>query len=178
MADDLDELLGPKPAGDDAAVREAILRRTDRVIRFRPWVRRAKLLTAAVMLVATGGVVGWLVKPTPGPVTEYVAVPVAVLLPPAEPPPPPPAEYVTAEQIELAAEQATDRTTAATLYRQAGDRFLADRNDSPQAARCYRLFLMRAGPDARAVSADDSWLLIALKQDQRREANRDTREGL
>ena len=67
------------------------------------------------------------------------------------------------------------RATAAALYRQAGDRYLADRNDSPQAARCYRLFLLRAGPDARKVSADDSWLLIALKQDQR-EANRD--EGL
>ena len=37
MADDLDELLGPKPAGDDAAVREAVLRRTGRVVRRRPW---------------------------------------------------------------------------------------------------------------------------------------------
>jgi hypothetical protein len=171
MADDLDELLGPKPARDDAAAREAVLRRTARVIRLRPWVRRAKLLTAAVVLVAAGGVVGWLAKPTPGPVTEYVAVPVGVALPPADPTPPP-AEYVTAEQIELEAEQAADRATAAALYRQAGDRYLADRNDSPQAARCYRLFLLRAGPDALTVSADDSWLLIALKQDQK-EASRD-----
>lgn len=178
MTDDLDELLGPRPAGDDAAAREAVLRRTARVIRLRPCIRRSKLLTAAMVLVATGGVAGWLIKPAPGLVTEYVAVPVAVVLPPADPTPPPPAEYVTAEQIELEAEQAADRATAAALYRQAGDRFLADRNDSPQAARCYRLFLMRAGPDALTVSADDSWLLIALKQDQRREANRDTREGL
>ena len=66
---------------------------------------------------------------------------------------------------------------AAALYREAGDRFLADRNDSPQAARCYRLHLMRAGPDALTVTADDSWLLIALKQDQR-EANRNVHEGL
>ena len=177
MADDLDALLGPKPAGDDAAVREAVLRRTGRIIRRRPWLRRAKLLTAAAGLVAVGGVAGWLAKPTPtpGPVTEYVAVPVPVVLPPAETAPLMSAEYVTAEQTELQAEQAADRATAAALYREAGDRFLADRNDSPQAARCYRLFLMRAGPDALNVSADDSWLLIALKQDQR-EANRD--EGL
>lgn len=170
MADDLDELLGPKPAGDDARVREAVLRRTARVIRFRPWVRRAKLLAAAALLVAAGGVAGWFSKPAPGPVTEYVAVP--VVLPSAEPTPPAPVEYVTAEQIELQAEQAADRATAAARYREAGDRFLADRNDSPQAARCYRLYLMRAGPDALTVTADDSWLLIALKQDQR-EANRD-----
>lgn len=65
----------------------------------------------------------------------------------------------------------------AALYREAGDRFLADRNDSPQATRCYRLYLMRAGPAALTVTADDSWLLIALKQD-RREANRDVHEGL
>jgi hypothetical protein len=178
MADDLDELLGPKPAGDDAAVREAVLRQTARVIRLRPWARRAKLLAAAALLVAAGGVAGWFSKPTPGPVTEYVVLPVGVALPPAEPTPPPTAEYVTVEQIELQAEQAADRATAAALYRQAGDRYLADRNDSPPAARCYRLFLMRAGPDALTVSAEDSWLLIALKQDQRREANRDTREGL
>jgi hypothetical protein len=172
MADDLDELLWPKPTGDDAATREAVLRRTARVIRFRPWVRRARLLTAAAVLVAGGAAAGWLAKPTPGPVTEYVVVSVGVVLPPADPTPPPPAEYVTAEQIELQAEQAADRTTAAALYRQAGDRYLADRNDSPQAARCYRLFLLRAGPDALAVTADDSWLLIALKQDQK-EASRD-----
>jgi hypothetical protein len=177
MADDLDELLGPKPTGDDAAVREAVLRRTGRVVRRRPWVRRAQLAAAAALLVAAGGVAGWLSKPTPGPVTEYVVVPVAVVLPPADPAPPPPTEYVTAEQIELQAEQAADRATAAALYRQAGDRYLADRNDSPQAARCYRLFLLRAGPDALKVTADDSWLLIALKQDQR-EANRNGHEGL
>jgi hypothetical protein len=162
MTDDLDELLAPKP-GDDAALRDAVLRRTARVVRRRPWLRRARLLAAAGLLVAAG----WFGKPTPQPVTEYVAVPVGVVLPPAEPPPLRPAEYVTAERIELQAEQAADPATAAALYRQAGDRYLADRNDSPQAARCYRLFLMRADPTARAVSADDSWLLIALKQDQR-----------
>jgi hypothetical protein len=166
VTDDLDELLAPKP-GDDAALRDAVLRRTARVVRRRPWLRRAKLLAAAGLLVAAGGVAGWFGKPTPQPVTEYVAVPVGVVLPPAEPPPQPPAEYVTAERIELQAEQASDPATAAALYRQAGDRFLTDHNDSPQATRCYRLFLMRAGPEARAVSADDSWLLIALKQDQR-----------
>ncbi|HVK15770.1 MAG TPA: hypothetical protein VM533_02415 [Fimbriiglobus sp.] len=172
MADDLDALLGPKPAGDDAAVREAVLRRTGRVIRRRPWVRRARLLTAAAGLVAAGGVAGWLAKDVPGPVTEYVVLPVGVALPSSEPAQPAPAEYVTAEQTELQAEQAADRATAAALYREAGDRYLADRNDSPQAARCYRLFLMRAGPDALTVTADDSWLLIALKQDQK-EASRE-----
>jgi hypothetical protein len=177
MTDDLDEFLGPKPSTDDAAAREAVLRRTARVVRRRPWIRRAKLLATAVGLVAAGGAVGWLVKPAPGRVTEYVVLPIGVVLPATEPAPPPPTEYVSAEQIELQAEQASDRATAAALYRQAGDRYLADRNDSPQAARCYRLFLMRAGPDARAVSADDSWLLIALKRDQK-EANRNDPQGL
>jgi hypothetical protein len=177
--DDLDDLLGPKPGPDDASLREAILRRTTRVISFRRWVRRAKLAAAAAVLLAAGGVAGWFGKPTPAPTPperEFVAVPVPVVLPPAEPEPPPPAEHVTAERLELQAEQAADRATAAALYRQAGDRFLADRSDSAQAARCYRLFLMRAGRDALAVSPDDSWLLIALKLDKKKEASRD--EGL
>jgi hypothetical protein len=179
MADDLDELLGPKPGPDNAALRAAILRRTGRAIRLRPGARRAKLAAAAAVLLAAGGAAGWLIKPAPTltpPEKEFVAVPVAVAVPPAEPAPPAPAESVTAEQLELRAEQADDRATAAALYRQAGDRYLADRNDSAQAARCYRLFLMHAGKGGLAVSPDDSWLLIALKLDQKREASRD--EGL
>ncbi len=147
-------------------------------------MRRGKLVAAAVVLLAAGGVAGWSVKPTPDPappVREFVAVPVPVVLPPPEPPaapPTPPAgSYLTAEQLELQAEQA-DRSAAAELYRRAGDLYLTDRNDSAQAARCYRLYLLRATPNDLAVTPDDSWLLIALKLDQRKEKTRVPDQGL
>ena len=173
--DDLADLLGPPPDGPaDAALQDTIRRRTARLIRRRAWVRRGRLAVAAGLLLAAGGVAGWVARPTPEPApprTEYVTVPVPVAVPPVEAPDPSAGQYVSAERLELRAEQAADRATAATLYRLAGDRYL-DR-DPGQAARCYRLFLIHAGPTATAVAPDDSWLLMSLKTAHRKEATRD-----
>ena len=173
--DDLADLLGPPLAAPgDAALQDAIRRRTARVIRRRAWVRRGRLAVAAGLLLAAGGVGGWATNPTPEPVPpriEYVAVPVPVAVPPVEARESPVEQYVSAERLELKAEQVADRAAAATLYRLAGDRYL-DR-DPGQAARCYRLFLMHAGPAALAVAPDDSWLLMSLKTAHRKEATRD-----
>jgi hypothetical protein len=180
MTDDLDDLLGPKPpAPTEAAVRDAIRRRTARVIRLRWWARRVGTTLAAAVLFAGGGVAGWVLKPTPAippPQKEYVVVPVPVVLTPTEPPTPEPSP--TLEQLELRAETAASPADAARLYRLAGDRWLADCGDTVQAVRCYKLHLLAAGRTGLDVSPDDSWLLIALKRDIRKETSRDPDAGL
>ena len=49
------------------------------------------------------------------------------------------------------------------LYRLAGDKYLIDRQDYRNAARCYRLFLARAGDPGLAPDPGDTWLLTSLK---------------
>jgi hypothetical protein len=50
------------------------------------------------------------------------------------------------------------------LYRAAGDRYLTVDGDLTSALRCYRLSLGELPEQALAISADDSWLLLALKK--------------
>ncbi|QJW95950.1 hypothetical protein FTUN_3504 [Frigoriglobus tundricola] len=99
-------------------------------------------------------------------VVEVVAVPVPIPVPVAggsADRPRPPDAPATAGRLELAAEQADDAATAATLYHQAGDRYLTHEQDYTNAARCYRLFLARGGPSVLSPEPTDSWLLTSLK---------------
>ena len=82
---------------------------------------------------------------------------------PDESRPAPPAEVVTAPQAEVKAELADDPADAARLYRLAGDKYLNDRQDYRNAARCYRLFLARAGDNGLSPDPADTWLLTSLK---------------
>jgi hypothetical protein len=72
---------------------------------------------------------------------------------------------VTAVVLEWRAFDAID----AELYRQAGERYLRDEADPLSAVRCSRQALNTGGPNALAVSADDDWLLMALKDARQRE---------
>ena len=102
----------------------------------------------------------------PIPQVEVVTAPVPVFIPvgsgSVEQVPTPDAP-LTAAKLELNAELQDDAATAAKLYRQAGDRYLADEQDYANAARCYRLFLARGGDPALAPEPGDSWLLTSLK---------------
>jgi hypothetical protein len=63
----------------------------------------------------------------------------------------------------------------AVLYRRAGDRYLDDA-DPQDALRCYTQALDDGSEADLQVSAEDSWLLMALKIDRNKEkknANRD-----
>ena len=170
--DDLADLLAPVEApAPDAALRGAILRRTQRRLLRCRWTRRAvRAAFVAAVFVAGVGVGVWHAPDppvrSPEVVVEVVTVPVPILVPVAggtaeqQPAPGAPA---TAGRLELAAEQADDAATAATLYRQAGDRYLSHEQDYTNAARCYRLFLARSGPSALSPEPTDSWLLTSLK---------------
>lgn len=168
--DDLLPLLAP-PAGPttDPA---ALLAATTGVLRRRAFVRRCAKAVGIALVFAMGGVAGWVLKPTPERevVTVTVVQPVAVVLPASPPEPPPPADTPPSPAaLELLAEQADTPTEAAKLYRAAGDRYLTDAGDYPQAVRCYGLYFRHAGAAGADDSADDSWLLKTLKSDNRKE---------
>lgn len=180
--DDLDDLLAPTPPtlGHDR-VKDAVLRATTRRVARARWLRRARTALAAALaaalLLAGGGVAGWFAKPAPpAPEPTVYPVPAPVFTAP-EPLPASAGEVLaSAERIELQAEQAADPAESARLYRLAGIRY-EDRAEYGQASRCYRLHLLAAGPAGRAVSTDDSWLLISVKTSQRKETDREPKQG-
>jgi hypothetical protein len=168
--DDLDDLLGARPAADSPGLRDAVFRRTAGHLARGRWLRRARTAVAVAAVFAAGGVVGWFGKPTPTPAAppERVVVAVAVVpvvVTPTEPRrvEPSPEPVLTASQAETRAELADDPAEAARLYRLAGDLYLNDRQDYPNAARCYRLFIARSGDDGLSPDAADTWLLTSLK---------------
>jgi hypothetical protein len=173
--DDLDELLGPRPAAESAGLRDAVFRGTQRQLARGRWVRRARAAVAAAAVFAAGGLVGWFGRPTPpaaapGAPAERVVVAVAVVPVLVTPPESPgtnlagsPELPLSPAKLETRAELADDAAEAARLYRLAGDRYLNDRQDYPNAVRCYRLYLARAGDDGLSPDAADTWLLTSLK---------------
>ena len=169
--DDLDDLLAPPQSADTPGVRDAIFRRTQRRLARRRWSRRVGKAAAVAAVFAAGIGVGVWTAPVeretvlvPAPQVEVVFVPVLVpVLGTSAEPPPAPAVALTAARLELDAEQADDTGRAAALYREAGDRYLTGEQDYANAARCYRLFLARAGDSALVPEAVDSWLLTSLK---------------
>ena len=169
--DDLDDRLGPLQGADTPGLREAIFRRTRRRLALRRWTRRAGKVAAVAAVFAAGiGVGVWRTSGEretvlmPVPQVEVVFVPVLVPVPAPSPEPPPAPEAArTARAMELDAEQADDAGRAAALYREAGDRYLTAEQDYANAARCYRLFLLRSGDTALSPEPGDSWLLTSLK---------------
>ena len=170
--DDLDELLAPPAPAESPGLRDAILRRTQRRLVRVKWARRAAQLAAVAAVFAAGVGVGF--RRTPDErerivvvrEVEVIAVPVIVVVPVSvsavEQPPPLPVVALTAARLELDAEQA-DAPAAAKLYRDAGDQYLTAEQDYANAARCYRVFLARAGDTALSPESGDSWLLTSLK---------------
>jgi hypothetical protein len=138
----------------------------------RKWVRRGVQAGAAAAVFLFGGSAGWLLRSTdqPGPwppvTAQLVVVPVAISVPvltPSDSPDPVQAVgTLSSNEAELEAEQQDDPASAAKYYKAAGDAFLRDQ-DYPNATRCYRLYLTRAGATALSITPDDSWLLVSLK---------------
>lgn len=175
--DDLDDLLTPRTGTEPSpGLRDAILHRTNWVLLRHRQHRVYARLVAVIGLLAVGGAIGWAVKPVSpqprvlpvAPLPQIVEVPVVVPVPvpmPVSPVPVPVPPPASASQLELRAEQADDPGEAARLYRQAGDRYLTDREDYRNAHRCYRLYLIRAGDTALSPDPGDTWLLTSLKNE-------------
>jgi hypothetical protein len=162
--DPLDNLLSPPdPLPDDGALRERVLHQTIRFVRRRRRVRQ--LAWSAAVAACVAGVVfaaRWL-KPTPSPQPDLAERPHQ-----SEPLAPEPDQSPLA--LEWRAFDSQDRQTE--LYRQAGDRYLAQGEDLQAALRCYGNALDAGTEDDLKHSAGDSWLLMAIK-DAREKEKRD-----
>jgi hypothetical protein len=167
--DDLAEVLAPKLAESSSLLRERLLRQTESRLKRSRWVRRGVRSGLIAAVFFFGVLAGRLALPrqvpepieTPQP--EIIVVPVVVpILAPSGSGSSELARGLTGHQTELQAEQEDDPSSAAKLYKMAGDTYLRE-EDYPNAARCYRLFLVRGGDAALSLSPDDSWLLSSIK---------------
>jgi hypothetical protein len=173
-ADDLAELLAPRPAPMPEHLRAELLRRTTSRLQRARWLQRGFRAAGFVAVLALGGAIGWLVRPAPQHSPQEIAHPEVVFVPvPVVIPVPIPTENGSAgerpivrelsgSQWELQAEQEDDPNAAAMLLKKAGDAFLRE-DDYANASRCYRLYLYRSGDAALSLQPDDSWLLTSLK---------------
>jgi len=166
--DDLADVLAPPSGEPSPALRDALLRATERRLARDRLARRVSRTALVAVVFVAGGLAGWFAKTpvagAPGPpAPEVVAVPIVVPVPVPERQSPNLRQTpLSASEAELRAEQADDRAEAARLYRVAGDAFLRDQ-DYRNATRCYRLYLARSGDAALSLETDDSWLLTSLK---------------
>jgi hypothetical protein len=170
--DPCDNLLAPVSCPDDTAdLRQALLRRTTRVLRRRRLIRRVGLVAALAACYFAGVLTMYLLTPS-----AAVTVPVVVYVHPSEPSAPktlPQPQEMRATMPAPTVEHWAARTEApperSQLYRQAGDRYMQEENDPASALRCYTKALDAGSPADTSISPDDNWLLMALKDAREKE---------
>ncbi len=162
MHDPLDELLAPHPT---TPPRPDVFDRTVRVLRRQRRIRQLSgigILTAAY---AAGLLTILVCQPPmeldhPGTGSTTCESRLKALSVPLPAP--------SASELEWQALEAPE--AAPVLYRQAGDRYLADA-DPAEAVRCYGNALAESRPQDLEVALDDSWLLMVIKQARMKERN-------
>lgn len=170
--DGLEDLLGGSAPPADERLRRQILLQTTAVLHRRQRRRRigfALAIAAGILLLL--GSIAWFrprmsepAPPVPQPTPDLAQTPTTPEL----------AGDAPAALIERVGETSASELRA-KLYRRAGDRYLEVNADVDAALRCYTLALDDGDDDDLKVSADDSWLLMALKLDrqkEKRDANR------
>ncbi len=166
MNDPLDDLLTPHPApADGAKLRQAILVRSTGVLRRRRRLKQVAWgLALAACYLAGMGTTRWF-TPTPVPQTVQVT--------PPEPQPEVPAAPPSATALEYLALDSTDHR--AELYRAAAERY-REQGDLAAWVRCQDNALDATKQEDLAVSPDDDFVTIALKQDRQKQEKRDARK--
>lgn len=174
--DDLDDLLRvPPPAADTDDLRDALRRRTQRVLRRRRYARRLGLVVAlaACYLAGLATMRIWMPPAQSHPQAQAPGPPAPRLPEPAPRQAPivqPPEREVelSAAQLERQGELAA-RDRRCEWYRRAGDLYLEAHGDAQSALRCYRLALESASEKELVPAPEDNWLLISLKSDRQKE---------
>jgi hypothetical protein len=156
MSDPCDFLSPTPPAADDRGLRRRLLARTLAVLRRRRLVRRAAWAAAFAACYAAGVLTTHWLRPAPQP---------ALLVRFDFPQPQPPKE----ERPEPA-----PPTDPARALVRAADHLLTDGGDPLAALHGYTQVLDEGGPDALAISTDDSFLMMAIK-DARKKEKRDAK---
>jgi hypothetical protein len=155
-ADPVDALLAAPSASASDFFQQKVLARTTAVLRRR---RRFKQLARLTGLAACY-VAGLLTMHGSRPVEPLGPAPVVTAAAP-------PTEAVTALDLEWEAIDHPEQ--AGTLYRAAGDRYLAVDTDPGAATRCYGNALENGPAEELTIQPTDSWLLMAIKDARQRE---------
>jgi hypothetical protein len=158
-ADPLGELLAPLPLPADDTLRGDLRERTGRVVRWRRRWRRMARAAALAACYAAGVLSMNGIGPHAPPPREITH----------NPEPPKPAVAPEGPALALEWEAIDSPQLRPDLYRRAGDRYLDDEGDPESALRCYGQALDGAAAADRAVAAEDSWLLMAIKNARQKE---------
>ena len=162
-----DDLLAPlAPPSDLTPLREQILRRTTRRLRWHRRLRRMALVAALAACWAGGMLtMRWLSPPAPSAPPATVQTQARSVETRVEPATTPSAIVLEKKAID---------SRQADLSRVAGDVYLNQEHDPLSAVRCYGRALDAAPQQAVVVSTDDEWLLMAIK-DARKKEKRDAK---
>ncbi len=163
-----DELLTPRPALPNEALRSDLQGRTSAILRRGFWFRRLGRVATFASCFVAGLTIAW-AWPLPQSRIEVEFTRVEVPVPASvEASPPTPMSPV---ELERSASEMVERAEAARRYREAGHRYFRDWADYSAALRCYRQFLDAADPADLAVASDDTTLLVSLKNARGLEKN-------
>jgi hypothetical protein len=171
-----DLLAGLPPALPSDAFQKALLLRTTKLLRRRLRLKRWSLALALVACYAAGAATMRWAMDVPASAGKPLGQPAGEALTQAPSPgpserpalsEPTPTRPLSAADLEW---QALDsREKRPDLFRTAGDRYLQESGDVESATRCYRSFLASSSATETAISLQDNWLLMALKQSKQRE---------
>lgn len=163
-------------AADERPLRRQLLEATTAVLRRRRRLRKVRLAGSWAACYAAGALAMYLWRDVARPLAEDQS-PQAKVNPPDqqvdkhESHAPELISAPTPEPFALVREwEAFDgsKNRVALLF-EAGDRYLAERNDTVSALRCYRQALDAASREELAVQPGDNWLVITLKQSRQKE---------
>jgi hypothetical protein len=185
--DPLEGLLRPPSPADNEALRQAVYTRTRLLLHRRRRLRQ--LAYAAALLLSFGIGAGTMRITNPGE-RGHVSAP-STQEPSAQAPRDPasrelessppalgtltqPRSPDSALKEEWHAFDSEDQR--GELYRQAGDRYMTEQNDPQSALRCYANALDNATEQDLAISTNDNWLLMVIK-DARQKENNHAKQG-
>jgi hypothetical protein len=159
--DPLDGMLAPPSLPESDALRQAVYAQTRRVLRRR---RRVRQLAYAATLFASFAAGALAMRTIPRPAPEPPARSASEETPRDNPPASPVSSALAREWDAFDSQHRRGE-----LYRRAGDSYLQDENDLQSALRCYGNALGGGTEQDLTISADDSWLLMAIKDARQKE---------
>lgn len=159
--DPLEGMLYPPPPSENELLRQAVYAQTQRALRRRRRWRQGAYAASLLLSFASGLVAMWMVLPMRN-ASKDSPSPVPLVAAEKETPR---ASEGPVDDSALAAEWTAFDSTEhrAELYRKAGDRYMEEENDPLSALRSYGNALDNGTEQDLAISSDDNWLLMAIK---------------
>jgi hypothetical protein len=168
--DPLDGMLRPPSLPENEALHQAVYCRTRRVLQRRHCLRQFTYAASLLVSFAAGSLAMWVILPAHS-ASKETPLPAPIASKEEIPPAPPDVSALASEWIAFDSEDHRGE-----LYRQAGDHYMTEEVDPQSALRCYSNALDSGTEQDLAISTDDDWLLMAIKnarQKEKKHANQD-----